>query len=78
MSVHPGRVIIGMMACLVMLGAGRLFDTIHRALVDNPSARFDGMLIQWRFWLFGVFEDVVNLEMDKTWQDVWFRGSKLG
>ena len=30
------------------------------------------------FWLFGVFEDVVNLEMDKTWQDVWFRGSKLG
>lgn len=55
MSVHPGRVIIGMMACLVMLGAGRLFDTIHRALVDNPSARFDGMLIQWRFWLFGVF-----------------------
>lgn len=55
MSVHPGRVLIGMMTCLVMLGAGLLFDSIHGALVDDGGGVFAHRLFHWRYWLMGVF-----------------------
>ncbi len=53
MSVHPGRVLIGAMTFVIILGVGRLFDVVHRWIAPDASPIFAQWLALWRSIIHG-------------------------